>query len=123
MKVLISCFGYFGANTDGGNTAFQVACYLRAQSALKRVLCMGYHKNRIGELDDFAIRVIPKWSIQNIASGLLGKIEQVLGLGTARYSRICGEKLFDRTSVQYLTEVDILHCIRPVVPHTIKAAR
>ena len=123
MKVIISCFGYFNPGTGGGNTAFQISQYLHSQGVLESVLCMGYDNAQPGTLTDYAIQVMPKRSIEKIFSRLISKAEQLLNLGTPRFSRIVAEKAFDKASVQYLTDADILHCIKPVVPHTIKEAK
>ena len=122
LKVIISCFGDFKPGTGGGNTAFQISQYLHSQGVLESVLCMGYDKAQSGTLTDYAIQVVPKRSIEKIVPSLIGRAE-LLFLGTIRFGRIIAEKAFDKASVQYLTETDILHCIKPVVPRTIKEAK
>jgi len=54
---------------------------------------------------------------------LCNKAERILELDAARFSRIWGERAFDRAGIQHLDdEADIFHCVRPVVPETIEAA-
>jgi len=122
LKVIISCFGYFKPGTSGGNTAFQIGQYLCSQGVLESVLCMGYDSTQPDALTDYAIQVVRKRSIKKVIPRLIDKAELSL-LGTIRFGRIVAEKAFDKASVQYLTEADILHCIKPVVPHTINAAK
>lgn len=122
MRVIISSFGTLGPTTGAGNVAFELSRHFHGLSALERVLCLDYDEKRIGELCDFAVKVVPKWSAQDISWRLLNKVERVV-LGTRHYGRILGEMSFDRASVRCLTGADILHAIRPMVPHTIEAAR
>jgi glycosyltransferase involved in cell wall biosynthesis len=122
MDVIISSFGILGSATGAGNIAFELSRHFQGRSALKRVLCLDYDERRIGELCDFAVKVVPKRSAQDISWRLLNKVERDV-LGTRHYGRILGEMAFDRASVRCLTGADILHAIRPVVPHTIEAAR
>lgn len=122
MKVIISCFGKLNMQGGGGYTAYEVSRYFYQQSALKYVLCMDCAGNITRELGNSIIKVIPKHSPKYISWRLLSKSEQVL-YGTARHSRIYGEKSFDKASIKYLTNADILYCIKPVVPQTIRKAK